>query len=417
MTIEQTSIRLPVELFLQIIPYLYNHTSPREEWDFSYPSETRGRISPSLLACSLVCHTWNDICRPLIFRSIHVDCNESVARSSLDFLHFTAPHLCKDILGLHLDLSTETTEVPQWIDVCLGRFTKLRELELRYWSDVESISRASLLRGITSMLAGASLKRLALVDWARSANNPKDLLLILSACSATLEYLMIDSLPRGSSHTTPIVPSVVRMEALRRIELYKFPTPFTRSITIECPNLETFAISCNEQVPWELPSWIPERIPKLELQSTYRYTLLQFRWPIYPSSLTIQLMPFGITWPPDDFLALLPFFDCLRHLTIKVFSSVRALQPPFPESTHYDALCHLLQSLQRPTLLKRIIITVENRAPTPLEGDELEGIRVRENARLEKAFAPFLKSGTLSVQVVLLHWGESGREVLVRCGT
>lgn len=127
-------------------------------------------------------------------------------------------------------------------------------------------------------------------------------------------------------------------------------------------------------------------------------------------------MPFGITWPLDDFLARLPFCDHLRHLTIKVFSSVRAQQPSFPESTHYDALCHLLQSLQRPTLLKRIIVTVESWARSPLEGDELEGIRVRENARLEKAFAPFLKSGTLSVQVVLLHWGESEREVLVRCG-
>lgn len=144
-----------------------------------------------------------------------------------------------------------------------------------------------------------------------------------------------------------------------------------------------------------------------------RSPLPLFRRPVYPSVLTIQLLASDLARKDDTFITRLPFIDHLRRLTIEVVSHIDQLS--FTKSTHYDALCHVLWPLQHSTFLKRIILIVEHWNHAHLEADELEGIKTRETARLEKAFAPFLQAGTFSVQLVLLQCSSDWRQELVRC--
>ncbi len=275
---QQTSIRLPLELFVKIIPFLDDRLIGKEEWEFDYSNRVWSNIPVCLFACSLVCHAWNDLCRPLIFRSIHINCHEDIEHSALWTLHFTRPYLCKYIRELRLSFSFETTPpLSDWIDACLRRFVNLRELELQFWSELQAEVRSRLLPGITSMISTTGLKRLALQDW--DTGLPSHLQPILFACSTTLEDLIIHFRSRGDLPTTvPVVPStVVRLAALRRLELCEPPPSFARTVDIECPNLETFTTSYGGvNHPWELPSWVPESISELNLQGIpylYPWTL------------------------------------------------------------------------------------------------------------------------------------------------
>lgn len=434
---QQTSMRLPLELVVEIIPFLDDRLI--EEWEFSHSPIARGRRSPSLFACSLVCHAWNDLCRSLIFRSIRIDCNEDIDHSELWVFHFKVPHLCKYIRELLLSFSFETTPPPEWIGACLGRFTNLRTLELRFWSVLMVNVRTPLLLGITSTISTVGLRCLALQDWDSSfVNDPSYLLAMLSACSTTLEELMIDFRSKGASFTTmPVVPpaAVVHLQALRHLKLYQPPTSFARTAGIECPNLETFATSQGDlNAPWELPSWIPGSISELNLQGTFTFypyllwanqvTLFpvasqcsfpQLRRPIYPSRLTFQLVPFDgdMAWI-GECINHFPFLDCLRQLTIKSLSNHSQLS--FPDASRYEALYRFLQPLQRSTLMKRVTFTIAfHRRVLDIPDVELESIRTRELARLEEMFLP-LKAVGFSIQlVVILYWGDSQRRVLIRC--
>lgn len=265
------SIRLPFELILRIIPFLDDLPNvTKEEWEQTHllaNSKIRRRIGlPSLSSCSLVCHAWNDVCQPYIFRSIHVDCNNDPDFDAFAFLHSMAPHLCKYILELRLRFCSDVVWVPAWMDACLSRFTNLRELELRYFSEMEPTVATPLMRGIVSLLENISLKRLALLFWDKF-DNALELSLILSACSTTLEELMIDSLLWELSHKTmSFVPPAVHLQALRRLELDESTTPFAHTTTIECPGLDTFTISHYQSDPWGLPSWIPANISELNFR-------------------------------------------------------------------------------------------------------------------------------------------------------
>lgn len=274
---QQTSLQLPLELFMNIITFLDDRLI-KEEWESNYSHRVWPNIPVCLFACSLVCHTWNDLCRPLIFHSIHINCDEDMEHSDLWVFHFRRPHLCKYIRQLRLSFSIETTSPPEWINACLTRFKNLRELHLDFWSDLNVEVSTRLLPGITAMISTIGLKRLALQDWDdRFVNNPSYLWHILFACSTTLEGLMIHFRPRqGLPTPMPVVPStVMRLGALRHLELYEPPTTFARTANIECPNLETFTTSCGGvDSPWELPSWIPESISELNIQGTsYLFTL------------------------------------------------------------------------------------------------------------------------------------------------
>lgn len=64
--------------FIAIISFLDDPPDvPKKEWELTpllVASKIPRRIGPPLSSCSLVCHAWNDICRPHIFRSINIDC-------------------------------------------------------------------------------------------------------------------------------------------------------------------------------------------------------------------------------------------------------------------------------------------------------------------------------------------------------
>ncbi|KAF4581420.1 hypothetical protein EYR38_002746 [Pleurotus pulmonarius] len=289
------------------------------------------------------------------------------------------------------------------------------------------------------MISTTGLKRLALQDW--DTGLPSHLQLILFACSTTLEDLMIHFRSRGElPSTAPVVPStVVRLAALRRLELYEPPASFARTVDIECPNLETFTASYGgANYPWELPSWLPESISELNVKGIpYLYSILgpyalahqittflvtvksgfpQLSWgPIHPSRLTFEFVQYnGDMTRIGEYVDRLPFLDHLRQLTIKSFSN--GAQLSFPDASRYEALYRFLQSLRRPTLSKRIILIIQiHKQELDIADTELDSIRTRELARLEEVFSPLRVDG-LSIQLVVLLFGGNGlQRVLMRC--
>ncbi len=141
----------------------------------------------------------------------------------------------------------------------------------------------------------------------------------------------------------------------------------------------------------------------------------QLRWPIHPSHLTFDLLQFNddMTWL-GEYINQLPFLDRLRQLTIKSFSNQTQLS--FPDASRYEALYRSIQLLQRPTLSKHIIFTIQfHRHILDIADTELESIRMRELARLQEVFLP-LKADGLSIQlVVLLFGGNEEHRVLMQC--
>ncbi|KDQ27976.1 hypothetical protein PLEOSDRAFT_158153 [Pleurotus ostreatus PC15] len=414
-------IRLPLELILRIIPFLDDPPNvPKKEWEhipLLANSKIRRRSGPpSLSSCSLVCHAWNDICRAYIFRAIYIDCNEDTTFEAFAFLHSTAPHLCKYVRELRLRFCSDVVWVPAWMDACLSRFTNLRELELRYFSEMGPTVTTPLVQGIVSLLATISLKRLALLFWDKFVN-ASDMSRILFACSATLEEFMIDCLLwEPSRRIMSFVPPVVHLKALRRLELDESITPFAHTNTIECPDLATFTISHYQDHPWELPPWIPASISDLNLRVSVRSGPLQFERLVYPSRLTIQLISLDgdIAWLEGN-INRLPFHHRLRELTIKIVSYGQNLSS-FPESTCYETLCRLLLPHQYPGLLKRIIFNIRIWEHADIDIAELDSIRMRETVRLEAAFSPLSAVGPFSALVfVHLGPGEHKPNVVMQC--
>ncbi|KAF4586612.1 hypothetical protein EYR40_010624 [Pleurotus pulmonarius] len=316
------------------------------------------------------------------------------------FLQFTVPHLCKHVLEFSLVFMFRGNieSIPGWMDECLGRFKNLRELELIYGSAMEAAVSLRLAQGIASLLGTITLKHLSLA-FRGSLDDP---LRILPACSATLERLTIQGYDGYILATMLTTPSVVRLEALRNVELYGPLNPFTQENTIECPNLESFTILHYNSSPWELPSWIPASIQKLVLQVSSRSGDLQFKRPVNPTSLKIEIRLHNedVAWVTER-INHLPFLDHLRRLEINILSKTFNLI--LPASAHYEALCCLLQPLQRPTLLVHIIFSVDVGRFLDIGVDELEDIRVRETARLGEAFAPLIKAGGFSAQLVIRY--------------
>lgn len=77
------------------------------------------------------------------------------------------------------------------------------------------------------MLSVIRLKRNARLSLGSNAQDDGyDMLPILSACANTLEELGIDHFFRNSVHGT-VFPSVMRFEALQKVDLSGFPSPST----------------------------------------------------------------------------------------------------------------------------------------------------------------------------------------------
>ncbi len=252
---------LPLELVLEIVTVHYRPI--REEFINPKGPKIRIRSLSVLTNCSLVCHAWLDICRPLIFRSIYKSPNR------LSFLHYKAPHLCKYTIELCLGFSAyDVVSAPdlRMISACLSRFINLRHFEVVGLGLVDPASTELWARDLASILSTINLKRISLLSSAGDAQNDGLVILpILSACSDTLEELAIDYFFRNSVHGI-VVPSVMRFEALRKVELSGFPSPQTS--IFECPNLESFTIT-RQNTFRDLPPWVPENISEITLRGTF----------------------------------------------------------------------------------------------------------------------------------------------------
>lgn len=258
---------LPLELIISIISSFLDEPRIRKD-NYINPSNLYiyGYASRHLLTCSLVCHTWKDVCQALIFRWVRIISSEHMV-DGFSFLHSTVPHLCKHVLEFSLVFTGDVESFPRWFDECLGRFKNLRKLEVICWSTWVMGTSVSLrlAQGIASLLGTISLKHLSLLYW----NDFDNLLRILPACPATLEHLTIRG--DGGLYTLRTQWPTVRLETLRHVELHAILHPFFQRNTVECPNLESFTISHSGSSPWELPSWIPASIQKLVLQGTSHF--------------------------------------------------------------------------------------------------------------------------------------------------
>ncbi|KAG9226549.1 hypothetical protein CCMSSC00406_0005784 [Pleurotus cornucopiae] len=170
--------QLPLELIHHIVESLAERGT------------SSGSVPPALEACSLVCRTWNHICRLHIFRTI------VLGRSSapqLSFLHFEAPHLSKYIVNLHMIFDDRTVAAAEdWFPDCLKRLEKLRVLRIDNFICIPPTLPALHTLGIMSLIATAHIEQLDLVYWdTLDLEDEPALLPMVSACSTTLQKLSI----------------------------------------------------------------------------------------------------------------------------------------------------------------------------------------------------------------------------------
>ncbi|KAF4564459.1 hypothetical protein EYR36_002393 [Pleurotus pulmonarius] len=376
---------IPLELVIKIIAFLDDRPFLPGEWEYgSHNDEIWEHTTPALASCSL---------------------DSDVPFHAFAFLHFTAPHLCEYVRELRLDFSDSVTDsLPEWMHACLCRFKNVRELEVCNWSDTHEAITTPLARGLASLLSATNLKRLALSFW-EEVEDTSDLLLILSACSTTLEDLSID-FPLEALVTAPLV---IHLEALRKLEVDSCPLPFARTDILVCPNLETFTYTLDDDDSFELPSWIPASIHELILRATPTSRLPQFEQSIHPFRLTLQVdtlesSNLGIRWV-SECIKHLPFLGHVQQLIVMIGISTGDFLP-------YDSLCSLLRPLQMqyPALSKQIVLNIT--ASEEAEADVLDDIRVGETERMKKVFAPFLEAGSFSAQLVIKY----ELKVIVQCG-
>lgn len=156
---------------------------------------------------------------------------------------------------------------------CLLLLKNLRALRLRNCrSAPPPIVPAPFLLGILSLISSVPLKTLHLESWS-FLKDGSDLLYILSCCSTTLEDLFIQKTAYDHGmivDTRTRAPSVVRLEALRNLRLFKWTgnAAIPQTNLIECLNLERLVITRTHAGPWDIPPWIPAGLLELILQGT-----------------------------------------------------------------------------------------------------------------------------------------------------
>ncbi|KAF4566034.1 hypothetical protein EYR36_011448 [Pleurotus pulmonarius] len=178
--------KLSFELVYHIVACLDDR--PDDHYD---EVEDQARIPLGLLACSLVCRSWNQICRAHVFRVVTLKHGQDVLTRRLSFLHSTAPHLYKNIRRLNVFLEGDHRTFAEWIPDCISRLTNVSALRL----DAELI-RGTVLdilstSGIMSLLPTLRLKQLALDLWGVDGAS-LDLIPVLSACATTVESLSLE---------------------------------------------------------------------------------------------------------------------------------------------------------------------------------------------------------------------------------
>ncbi|KAG9224201.1 hypothetical protein CCMSSC00406_0004700 [Pleurotus cornucopiae] len=390
------SKQLPMELILQIIAIL----------DYSSDTYTYyvTDISPCLTACSLVCHAWNDICRPRIFRKVVIyDIDRLSLR--LSFLHSTAPHLCEYVLDLRLGFNVDSegaSALPSWVLDCFKRFKNLRVLYL--WDGTTDVL-ASLDMDITPLLAAPRLRKLCIHRWSFD-EDASDLLRILLSTNPQLEELTLREIfTEFVDEDSAEAPSAARFEALRRLEMFNVAHPMLRlEALIECPNLNSLV--ARWPMHWNVPPWCPPHFSELDITVDTSVYLPDFGKVIQPSAFTINISGFGpisrlTTWIKNC-INRLPFPDLLHRLTINA-DITEVNEKEF--EVFYREIANLFRFLQQIRDLGRlegIIIVIY----MPIEGvggtpDTLAEAQARESAKLEEVLGTLLKNDGLYLDVTL----------------
>lgn len=396
---------LPVELIRRIISFLGVFT---EEEDLEELNPVR---TPDLAACALVCHSWSDISRPYIFRTITI-CEDSW-NSRFFFLHFTSPHLCKYTRELRLSWNTSCL-APEWFSDCLEHFANLLTLRLENRASLVTQPPLIPLMGIGSLLANIPLKQLHLRKWI-SFDDASDILHILSLCSASLEELslevfVISARAQPLDQVLPTLPPVAHLPALRTLALLCEIPDISQAtgISIEIPDLETLTIEVEGHDSWSLAGWNFNHISRLDLTAPCEGAIPDLGPSIRPSHLTINLskrqsrIPYlpAVAWV-EGCIRRLPFPEHLHQLNIRIASSSHTRDALlYPQRTHYESLYRIFRSLLDHQALRRIdlhiVVLVQGSAEMP-QSFSMES----EIGTLKEVFAPLLGAGLLAVRLVL----------------
>lgn len=235
--------------------------------DHHHELDDQPRIPVGLLACSLVCRSWNQICRAHVFRAITLKPDQEALTRRLAFLHFTAPHLYKSIRRLNVFLEGDHRTFAEWIPDCTSRLNNVSALRL----DAELIKGTVLdilsTSGIMSLLPTLRLKQLELDLWGVDGA-VLDLIPILSVCSTTLQSLSLElyEVYEHGEGSASGRPSPVCLDALRNLKIISSTCTLPSTNLIECQKLESLTIECVfGGGSWYIPSWIPATLSELIL--------------------------------------------------------------------------------------------------------------------------------------------------------
>ncbi|KDQ23035.1 hypothetical protein PLEOSDRAFT_1086487 [Pleurotus ostreatus PC15] len=402
--------RLPIELIYLVI------SSLRDADD----------LPATLSACSLVCRSWNEICRPHIFHTVvigrgrwrwNIDSRVSVL--------LPAPHLSEYIHNLSLCIPCIDCLVGCRNPDLVGRFKNLCALRLEHgeggdlhlgMQHGEIAARLQRYQPPTfslvpALLAAPCLQKLTLSRW--TFLNSSNLYPLLEPCSKTLEHLSFEATFIQNDVQGTATPPC--MNALRSLD---FPPRFHPRI--ECPHLQTLSIRVGDREYWVLPSWIPSTLRTLTLHATPRGTIPNLGEDIRPSDFTLYL--YGscrysrfVNWARNC-ISRLPFPEHLRRLTIdfEVEATWSDWSVHIPERGDYENLSQVLQKLRERCPLERIDLNVT--VNVTLSGD-LAASDWKDETRgdthmSEEALRPLLDIDILHLVYVMDLQRKIGGEVL-----
>ncbi|KAF4585321.1 hypothetical protein EYR40_002158 [Pleurotus pulmonarius] len=246
-------------------------------------------------------------------------------------------------------------------------------------------------------LTQVRLQELVLASWDLD-EQAVDLLPILSACSASLESLMLDiygvyeresSDPAGGI-SRDILPA--RLDALRNLRIVNSIRGLPRTVRIECPSLKEMEIRQSRVDPWTIPQWIRTNLHELVLDVCPIAPMPNVGGSIRPSSLTINVVQTSMTRPLDIIewigkcIDCLQFADHLLELSINIDLQGWGGQD-YPNAAHYEALYRIIEPLHKHGALRKVAINVGD-VGDPLDLGEAD---FEEAAVFERVFAPLLE--------------------------
>ncbi|KAF4585308.1 hypothetical protein EYR40_002145 [Pleurotus pulmonarius] len=392
--------KLSFELVYHIVACLDDR--PDDHYD---EVEDQARIPLGLLACSLVCRSWNQICRAHVFRVVTLKHGQDVLTRRLSFLHSTAPHLYKNIRRLNVFLEGDHRTFAEWIPDCISRLTNVSALRL----DAELI-RGTVLdilstSGIMSLLPTLRLKQLALDLWGVDGAS-LDLIPVLSACATTVESLSLEiyEVYEHGEASASAPPSPVRLDALRHLQIFSSICTLPSTTLIECPNLESLTLECFVgDGRWYIPSWIPATLSELILHVDLPAEIPDLSTSIRPSVLTIRTFRRAAASYSDAmagvgaWIGRLPDPCAIQELTIIISSDHSGDGDGdgsgsccYPEAADYAGLCTVLEPLYTRGALQHIHLNIARRADgAPANDGPLASATAVVAA--ERALAPILE--------------------------